>query len=400
MKRWGLICFVLLLTACSQPVALEPTPIPATETPEPPPSNTPEPPPTETPEPKPTDTPEPLPTETPEPTATHTPMPSPTAVPVETFNTSAGIADRLTLFSETAVINREQGNRYLNGGAVIFHEGQFHLFSNFFNSWPGATTTYYYTSPDGQEWTRIQEEPLFTVEDVPLEGTGALILTGLVQPDGTWVLYYHTFTNSSTSGMIGRLTAPDPTGPWTFDETAVLEPGGEGEWDELRVMRVNVLANAAGDGYVMYYAGVNSDQESRIGLAFSADGIVWEKYDDPQTTASPYAESDPILEPQLDWEGTRLGRPEVVQTADGWVMLYEGGRGSQTGIALSEDGTAFRRYENNPILTRDNMVEGFPFFQGAFYHQDDTYFYLIEAGNGSIGTDIFLYTLEGLLLGN
>ena len=102
----------------------------------------------------------------------------------------------------------------------------------------------------------------------------------------------------------------------------------------------------------------------------------------------------------LEWEEKWIGRPEVVKTADGWVMLYEGGRNSQSGFAISEDGKNFQRYAGNPILTIENMVSGFTFFQGALFHRDDTYFYLIEAGNGRIGTDIFLYTIEGSLLSN
>ena len=239
-----------------------------------------------------------------------------------TFESPVDIQAELTLYSEEPVITRVSGGRYLNGGAVIYHEGEFHMFSNFFNSWPGATRSYYHTSPDGETWTRVNEEPIFTVQDVPVRGTGALMLTGLVQADGTWVLYYHTFTSGSSPGFIGRATAPAPEGPWTFDEEPVLSPGGDGEWDDLQVMRVNVLP--VDDGYVMYYAGVDSDG-SRIGMATSDDGITWTKYDDPETTEAPYAESDPILEPVVEWEGNWLGRPEVVKTDDGWVMLYEGG---------------------------------------------------------------------------
>jgi predicted GH43/DUF377 family glycosyl hydrolase len=269
------------------------------------------------------------------------------------------------------------------------------MFSNFFDSWPGRTVTYYHTSPDGESWTRSSEEPIFTVSDVPLSGTGALVLTGLVQPDGTWVLFYHTFTSSNSAGYIGRASAPDPTGPWMFDETAALSPGSEGEWDDLQVMRVNVLPKD--EGYIMYYAGINHDNESRIGMALSPDGIAWEKYDNPATTDAPYAESDPIMEPELEWEGSWLDRPEVVKTADGWVMLYDGARGNRTGMAISDDGLHFRRYEANPILTRENMLSGDSFFQGAFFHHQDTYFYLIEAGNGFVVTYIYLYKIEGPL---
>ena len=391
MKLWRLSLLLLWLAACTQaenveqsPTAVHtPTATPSTETAA-----------TETP--APSEPPADIPTDTPEPIPTEPPQPTPTTMATATASPATNIQSKLHLHAETPVIERESRNKYLNGGAVIFHDGQFHMFSNFFNSWPGKTVTYYYTSPDGKTWTRNLEEPLFTVDDVPLDGTGALMLTGLVQPDGTWVLYYHTFTANSQPGHIGRATANSPTGPWHFDEAPVLSPGSEGEWDDRQVMRVNVLPYE--DGYVMYYAGVSSQSQSRIGLAFSDDGITWEKYDDPTTTEAPYAESDPILEPELDWEGQWLGRPEVVHTADGWVMLYEGGGGNRTGVAISEDGTVFERHEANPILTRDNMVEGYTFFQGALFHENETYYYLIEAGNGRIGTDIFLYTIEGSLL--
>lgn len=386
--RFSFVC-LLFLIACSSPTAVTP----------PPPATREAPPDTAVPSPTHTATAEPLAEPTAAPTLaaeTATPEPTPTAVPPATFTTPRDIQASLTLQTDQPVIEREVGNKYLNGGAIIFHDGQFHAFTNFFNSWPGETVTYYYTSSDGTEWTRNPDEPLFTVGDVPLEGRGALILSGLVQPDGTWVLYYHTFTSSGQPGAIGRATAVSPTGPWQFDRQPVLSPGSEGAWDDLQVMRVNVLPTES--GYVMYYAGVNRQSESRIGMALSADGIVWEKYDDPATTEAPYAESDPILEPFFEWEGSWLGRPEVVKTNDGWVMLYEGSGGSQTGLAISQDGINFERYEANPILTRENMVEGYTFFQGALFHQEDTYFYLIEAGNGRVGTDIFLYTIDGSLL--
>ncbi len=393
MRTWGIILLIIVLAACTEPTQVETPTAVATTAATATPTETALPP-TETATTAPTTEPTPTaePTNTSEPTA----IPTNTPEPINTFTTTDEIAFNLN--AETPVIEREQGNKYLNGGAVIFHDGQFHLFSNYFNSWPGRTTTYYFTSPDGEAWTRALDEPLFTIDDVPLLGDGALMLDGLVLADGTWVLYYHTFSSVGRTNLIGRATADNPTGPWTFDETPTLAPGGAGEWDDRHVMRVNVLPHET-EGYVMYYAGVASSGKSQIGLAFSADSRTFTKYDDPSTTAAPYAESDPImLSGQVEWESSKLGRPEVVRTADGWVMLYEGGGGNHTGLAISQDGIHFDRYAANPILTRDEMPQGYTFFQGAFFHQDDTYYYLIEAGNGHIGTDIFLFTHEGSLL--
>jgi predicted GH43/DUF377 family glycosyl hydrolase len=226
---------------------------------------------------------------------------------------------------------------------------------------------------------------------VEFTNRAALILNGFVEDDGTWVVYFHTFTSSIARGFIGRATASDPMGPWVVDPEPVLSPGGDGEWDSKHVMRVNVLKQGEGD-YVMIYAGTSNSTNSQIGYATSPDGIVWTKYDDPATTEAPYAESDPIMHPEAEWEGTWVGRPEVVQTEAGWVMLYEGGGNSLTGLATSTDGMNWERYADEPIFTVENSVNNYKFYQAELHYHDDLFRYYLEAGNGALHTDVYLWT--------
>lgn len=386
--RFLFLCLVFLLVACqsnneppdSPPAATNPPGSTATVAPEPtiPASPT-------------APAPSPVPTEAELATAT---IPAPIVPPATdefniTFNN--GAIDSVDWFSETAVVlHQDIGGRYINAGAVIYHDGQYHMLNNEFSSWPATTRSYYYTSPDGETWTLMADEPVFESEQVSYTRVAALILTGYVEDDGTWVVYFHTFESNSSQGFIGRATAQDPLGPWVVDEEPVLSPGRETEWDNRHVMRPNV--SKTDDGYIMIYAGTTGSTESQIGYATSPDGIVWTKYNDPATTDAPYADSDPIMQPQAEWEGTWLGRPEVIQTEMGWVMLYEGGGNSQTGIAISEDGRNWLRYEQNPILTTDNSVNNDTFFQGELAYHDGLFRYYLEVGPGARDTDVYLWT--------
>ena len=115
----------------------------------------------------------------------------------------------------------------------------------------------------------------------------------------------------------------------------------------------------------MYYDGSNENPEDSgfesIGLAFSEDGIAWAKYDDPETNDLAFAKSDPIFTPSADedaWDGERVLESNVVQTEDGWVMLYVSERSSISrgkvfgiGYALSQDGIHWERGSTEPLVS-------------------------------------------------
>ncbi|MCI0397088.1 MAG: hypothetical protein L0332_14195 [Chloroflexi bacterium] len=118
---------------------------------------------------------------------------------------------------------------------------------------------------------------------------------------------------------IWRATAPAPEGPWTAAPEPVLEPGRPGAWDSQLVEHPNVLKTEG--GYLMFYNGSSAAVRgsSFVGLATSADGIQWTKYDDPATTEARYAGSDPVFGPGPagDWDSRTVWQPRVVQTTDG-----------------------------------------------------------------------------------
>lgn len=300
----------------------------------------------------------------------------------------------------------EWDGRYTDPGAVIYHDGQFHMLRNGFNNWPARTGASYHTSDDGITWTQVSEGQVFETESVDFAEIAALASSLIVEDDGTWVLYFYAWNDRpgrADAATIGRATADTPLGEWRVDPEPVLLNGGEGEWDESQLTAPSVIRTE--DGYVMYFSGTDSATQQAIGMATSDDGINWTKYDDPSTTEAPYAESDPVMIAELDWEGSGIHQSHVMSTDDGYVMIYRGtGTGNNTmrlGVATSTDGLIWERQES-PIFAPYNVEGGVNFwFHNALYH-DGTYYLYVEIGpdNSPSQTNIYATTYDGTFFGD
>lgn len=301
-------------------------------------------------------------------------------------------------------------SQYIDPGGMVYHEGQFHMFYNGISRFPAPVGVGYATSTDGIEWTRQVDEPVLSAEAISgsnLSGNNLFVTSSLVEPDGTWVLYFYTLGDAGFTGPgeIGRATAPAPTGPWTIDPDPLLSPGPSGSWDDVQVSGPNVLKS--GDTYFMYYDGSRSGSQSRIGLATSADGIQWEKYDDPTTEEPAFAESDPVLGvSDQGWDTKRVIDPNVIETSDGFEMIYMATTGSGKfapgdfafGLATSPDGIQWTKSEMNPLLTNKDYSWWKQAYLASLLHVDGTYYLYFDAvASGAGGTDVYLATYDGSL---
>jgi len=316
------------------------------------------------------------------------------------------VSQLFTLYSDQPVVPHSDKTsdwdyQYTDPGAVIYHDGKFHMFRNGFNSWPGSVQIGYETSDDGLKWTAVSPDPVMMTKDVPYAKVAALASDALVMDDGTWVLYFYTWNTMSgtgADGAIGRATAKEPTGPWTPDAEPILNPGSEGSWDDLRVAAPRVVKTDS--GYTLYYSGSQKSNGlyTRVGMATSTDGIKWTKYNDPTTTDALYAESDPVL--QTGDKRTFIGQPMVQQTADGWLMLYRTANGSpkqmRVGYTLSQDGIHWT-YDPKAIIWQPDFIPNSAgFWYTAFVHHEDTDYLYIENGIGA-HTQIYAATHKGSL---
>lgn len=287
-------------------------------------------------------------------------------------------------------------NLYINPGSVIFHNDQFHMLFNSFTAWPGTVLIGYARSQDGLLWEIVQEEPVFSSEQVPFGNGRADVSSAQVLDDGTWVMYFHTVSSGIPPMVIGRATASSPLGPWVVDADPILVPGPKGAWDEQSLFWPNVVRDE--DGYRMYYGARDNQANYAIGMALSQDGVSWTKYNDLATDDPRFVDSDPVLQPGAEWEDNKVDRPRVQNTPDGWVMIYQGGPIVENrGLAISNDGLDWTAYNDNPLFTRESFpIPNAKTWDTALLYHEGVYYYYMEIGTLQ-GTNIFLATHRGAL---
>lgn len=298
--------------------------------------------------------------------------------------------------------------QFTDPGAAVFHDGSIHVFQNGFVGWPAPVGVGYWRTDDlGKTWIEVSEAPVFDGTDLGYVGLAALASSALVEDDGTWVLYFYTWDSAgwpAGQSKIGRATAPSPNGPWTADPQPVLFPGPEGSWDEFGVLAPSVIKTEP--GYEMFYAG-RTRETAMIGRATSPDGISWTKYDDPATSSTPYAYSDPVMAPGNPnegnvWDQRNVMQPRVVLTTDGYVMLYTAANTvtdpvlitQKHGLAVSDDGLHWRRSSGEVI--KPSMINTAAFWYTELLFAEGTYFLFVEATRGN-ETEVYLATHMGPL---
>jgi sucrose-6-phosphate hydrolase SacC (GH32 family) len=278
--------------------------------------------------------------------------------------------------------------RYTDPGAVVAHDGQFHMFFNVFDGWPAPVEIKHAVSDDGLTWTQ-GDEVVLSDDQVDYAGLTVLASSALVEDDGTWVLYFYTWDSYSSSGAgsIGRATATDPNGPWTPDAEPVLLPD-EDSWDSAYVTSPSVVKDET--GYRMYYEGADSANHRAVGLATSDDGIHWTKQDGPV-----------IGEPGVTGEDGALHnfwQPNVIQTPEGWFMQLK------TAIpvrpvrftlitATSEDGIDWQVSPDQLTLMPNQVDGGNAIWFTGLVHDGEQVYDFFELARGS-GTEVYVATLD------
>ncbi len=338
------------------------------------------------------------PTNTPEPTKTT----EPTVMSVAT-DTPAPIKTGFTPYSNNPVLvpgaPGSWDDEAVFGTYVMFKDGLYHMLYNGSASpeiKPVAIG--YATSPDGRSFTRHAPNPILAGDETGFDAIQVSDGVLLLETD-TWMLYYNAGVGPGPGKTIGRATAPDPGGPWERGMHWVLLVGSSSEWDSGFVVPENVIATDK--GYAMYYIGGTDqmDEPAMIGLATSPDGVTWTKYNDPDTTEPPFAESDPVLQPGSpdNWDSGSIWGCSALKTASGWEMFYSGSstRGVQIGYAASADGIHWTKYTGNPILApeADRVAiekESFVLEAPSIIVNDPTYLLFYDYGfpRGSIGMAI------------
>jgi predicted GH43/DUF377 family glycosyl hydrolase len=260
---------------------------------------------------------------------------------------------------------------------VIYHDGLFHMFYMGAHGQPSSILgagVGYATSEDGLHWTPYEGNPVF-VPDASVSPRG--VYSEITIFDGeTWVMFFTPFLTSvpSPAYQVLRATAQEPTGPWTVGPEPIFARSLAGDWDYGELTIESVLK--MDDEYVLYY-GVSPTGRGWFGRATSPDTRAWIKYNDPTTTQTYQANSDPVFQKGKSgsWDDYSLCCPTVYVGEHGWEMFYTGDdlsmrAGSRIGFAISEDGLTWTRFGETPVLQVSDMqiyVSSVVVAEGTYY---------------------------------
>jgi hypothetical protein len=284
--------------------------------------------------------------------------------------TPAPAVTRRFVFDAAPVVDTEllgTNDLYVNPGALIEADGVLHLFPNSFSTWPAKVKVPHLTSTDGVEWTLDAAAGIvLDGADIALAKPGIDVSTGFLADDGTWVLIFGT-VSPSAPWQLYRATAPEPKGPWTIDDEPIVTGGAAGSFDTGGVQWPWVAR--VGDRWALYYAGFDVPQggSGAIGVAWSDDGVTWEK------------QAEPVLVPSERWEGRSLDRPRVAATPDGLVMVYAGRDLTDRGLATSTDGTTWTRVPGPSIEQADFPIRARA-WDSAITYRNGMLEYFLEIG--------------------
>ncbi|MFQ5555585.1 MAG: hypothetical protein ACE5GC_09500 [Acidimicrobiia bacterium] len=324
---------------------------------------------------------------------TSTVVTTPTATSQVTPTTGAIVDVEFILTGPDALAPRtEDGGSwdfpFSGPGAVVFHDGRFHMFRNGrAEDEPGAVG--YLVSDDAVTWSDPIGAPLFDAAALPYGSGKAAVRSALVTGDGTWVLYLDIELGDGSEGeapspmVVGRATAPAPTGPWAFDASPALTVGATGSFADAGVGSPSVIPFE--DGFVMFFVGRTSAGQASIGRAISLDGVRWGIED-----------ADPVLIATDDWERGSLSTVDAVFDDGSWVLLYAGETMSRRGIAISDDGTDFEKLPENPMLDTTDVPRGGIFDTTLLRHEGE-WLLFVENGGARSNTDISLLVYDGAL---
>jgi predicted GH43/DUF377 family glycosyl hydrolase len=215
----------------------------------------------------------------------------------------------------------------LNPSVIRQGDAYYSLFSGF----DGKTWhTGLAVSADGVTW---HKEGKILSPDPNTWEAGEIAANGSALADESEILYYYQ-ADRLPNTRIGLARSANGH-QWRRHGPPVLDKGPRGSWDEMGVGDPEVIRLRR--QYYMFYVGMDRARRQRLGVATSADGIVWYKL-----------RQNPILELGADgkFDENGLGEPAVWASNGYYWMLYTGRARDEVrriGMARSQDGVQWER---------------------------------------------------------
>jgi beta-1,2-mannobiose phosphorylase / 1,2-beta-oligomannan phosphorylase len=204
----------------------------------------------------------------------------------------------------------------------------------------GKANVWYAESQDGINWQNKFNQPVF---DSNISGTWDDYTVGpgaiIKDNEGNYRMYYNGWSSQYGQWQVGLATSADGI-HWERYDNPVLKADSSNEF-KIGVVSVIVYNNI----YYMYYSSspIDNYDNMRINLATSPDGLNWAKYS-----------GNPILSPTLSWEGIGVTFPAVIYDNNHFIMIYSSSDRTKFGIAYSQDGIIWTK--NSSYIFSNQMT--------------------------------------------
>ena len=211
-------------------------------------------------------------------------------------------------------------------------------------SWRPKRGIGYAESGDGLHWRVHPEIVLGPDPRDPAQNVEVTRPFVLVEGDSMTMWYA---AHGDKRVVIARATSDDGL-EWQRREV-VLEPTDA--WEKDSLMCPSVIRDPD-DTYHLWYSGGERYEPDAIGYATSSDGVHWTR-----------VSAEPVLRPDPDsaWESDRVAGAHVFRHHDHLYAAYigfaNGFEDSAIGIARSQDGVAWERHADNPVIGRGKPGE-------------------------------------------
>lgn len=238
-------------------------------------------------------------------------------------------------------------------------------------------------STDLLSWKKVAElHPEQEPDQNGLCAPGAIVLDGKVH------IFYQTYGNGPKDAIChavsddGLKFTRDPSNP-------IFRPTGD--WTAGRAIDAEVFP--VGDRLLLYFA--TRDPKMQIQMVGVAGAPLKSDFSRQQWTQLC---DGPILKPELPWERKCIEAPSILKRDGKLFMFYAGGYNNdpqQVGVAVSDDGLAWKRLSDEPLLANgtpgawNTSESGHP---GIFQDGDRTW--LFFQGNNDKGKTWLLSKVE------
>ena len=211
----------------------------------------------------------------------------------------------------------------INRPGVVWHDGLYHMW------YTGQTRTHsalgYATSADGINWERRGDKPVM-VPEAPWEKVAIMCPHVLWDDDAGCFKMWYSAGDQYEPDALGYAESRDGF-HWAKRPHPVFLPDPANAWEQHKVTGAQVIKmpDAEGGGYLMFYIGFENEHHAQIGMAFSKDGIEWERH--AGNPVIPTGDTDA-------WDAEACYKPFAVQDGDRWLLWYNGRKGHFEQIGL------------------------------------------------------------------